>query len=314
MNVLGLHLDPVGLAAASIFLALVLVPEILRLVRRRRARTRARADGAVFMKRSAGGRPPLNAADVDDLIRWQTDHTLACAYVVVGDAPPVADVASRLGGGAWLPAGQDWPVGRNGRAMIFVAQVNFADVPPLPDYPDHGLLLFFISDDDVWGINFDDLEKSDARVIHVPDPGAPGRILRRPGPPAETSPFHDEDVKTHGRAVHFLASTMKPGRDDWRIEEPWPGWRARGGEARFGELLETPVDPEEGIYVGGHPCFTQTDPRGRGGGQDFDRVLLQVGSDDAFMWGDVGEASFLIRRADLLARNFSSILFTWDCH
>jgi uncharacterized protein YwqG len=48
--------------------------------------------------------------------------------------------------------------------------------------------------------------------------------------------------------------------------------------------------------------------------QDYDRVLLQMGSDDAFMWGDVGEAAFLIRRADLLARNFTSVLFTWDCH
>ena len=32
------------------------------------------------------------------------------------------------------------------------------------------------------------------------------------------------------------------------------------------------------------------------------------------MWGDVGAASFLIRRANLQARTFDRILFTWDCH
>jgi Domain of unknown function (DUF1963) len=133
VNFLGLHLNPGGLAAAFIFLSLVSLLEIVRFVRRRRVQARARADGAAFMKRSAEGRPPMNAADVDDLSRWQTDNTLPCAYMIVGDAPPEADLASRLGGAAWLPAGEDWPIGRNGRAMIFLAQVNFADVPPLPD-------------------------------------------------------------------------------------------------------------------------------------------------------------------------------------
>jgi hypothetical protein len=62
----------------------------------------------------------------------------------------------------------------------------------------------------------------------------------------ETSPFQDENVGTHGCAVRFLASAMKPTCADWRIAATWPGWWARGGEARFGDLLEMTANLEEG--------------------------------------------------------------------
>ena len=32
------------------------------------------------------------------------------------------------------------------------------------------------------------------------------------------------------------------------------------------------------------------------------------------MWGDVGEAVFMIRADDLAARDFSRVAFYWDCH
>lgn len=41
--------------------------------------------------------------------------------------------------------------------MKLLAQINFADMPGLPDFPDTGILQFYISvSDDVYGLNFDD--------------------------------------------------------------------------------------------------------------------------------------------------------------
>ena len=67
-------------------------------------------------------------------------------------------------------------------------------------------------------------------------------------------------------------------------------------------------------HVGGYPSFTQSDFREAGHYDDYDRTLLRLTSDAHIGWGDVGEAVFLIRRADLAARDFSRVAFSWDCH
>ena len=65
--------------------------------------------------------------------------------------------------------------------------------------------------------------------------------------------------------------------------------------------------------VGGHPSFTQQDPRHHNDLSDYTRVLLQVGYDDDVMFGDSGECTFFITEADLKARRFDRVLYNWDC-
>ena len=82
-------------------------------------------------------------------------------------------------------------------------------------------------------------------------------------------------------------------------------------QERIGQLAET---REFAHKVGGHPTFTQYDFREPGKHAEFDVLLLGLSSDDAIMWGDVGEASFMIRADDLARRDFSRVAFYWDCH
>jgi uncharacterized protein YwqG len=46
-------------------------------------------------------------------------------------------------------------------------------------------------------------------------------------------------------------------------------------------------------------------------------LLLQIDSSEAeadeICWGDVGVGNFFIRREDLRNRDFSKVLYTWDC-
>ena len=84
--------------------------------------------------------------------------------------------------------------------------------------------------------------------------------------------------------------------------------------ANVGDLLD-PLEVEQeppNQFVGGHPRFVQWDFRKPGFRDDFDRVLLQLDSQNGLIWGDCGWAVFMIRRDDLLARNFSRVAFSWE--
>ncbi len=67
-----------------------------------------------------------------------------------------------------------------------------------------------------------------------------------------------------------------------------------------------------GHKLGGYPFFTQEDPRPRA---DDYLLLFQMDSDgDAdILWGDCGVGNFFIREQDLKNRDFSRVLYSWDC-
>ncbi|MBL0916883.1 MAG: DUF1963 domain-containing protein, partial [Sphingopyxis sp.] len=67
-------------------------------------------------------------------------------------------------------------------------------------------------------------------------------------------------------------------------------------------------------HVGRPAGFTQSDWRAEPAYQDVDRVLLNLWSDDHIMWGDSGQGQFMIRREDLLKRDFSKVFYQWDCY
>ena len=76
----------------------------------------------------------------------------------------------------------------------------------------------------------------------------------------------------------------------------------------------------EGHRIGGYPFFTQDDPRAYLPHlQQHTILLLQLDSDsgngdaDKVLWGDYGVGNFFITPEDLQRRDFSRVLFTWDC-
>ena len=93
-------------------------------------------------------RPSREAADlaagpwVDRLVR-------PCARIDLGP-PARSPVASCIGGIPYLPIGTAWPT-HDGSPAVFVCQVNFADVPRVPDFPSAGLLQWFVATDEAFG-------------------------------------------------------------------------------------------------------------------------------------------------------------------
>ncbi len=247
---------------------------------------------------------------------------------------------SKVGGTPYLPRGEAWPVDKNGTPMVFLAQVNCAQLAALPDFPHTGLLQFFTGADDVFGLDFDDMTNNAGfRVFYreTVDPSVTAAEVPVPEKPEEDyTPLGDRPC----RIVFQPALRQQVPESDFlfeslfvqvwnrrRPEKPlktlWDFYNLFPKEERDYELF-TPEDEDEEDcthhQLGGFPFFTQSDPRGeKAEYEDFDTLLFQLDSDmaedrrDLVFWGDCGVANFFISREALLRRDFSRVLYNWDC-
>ncbi len=223
---------------------------------------------------------------------------------------------SKLGGEPFWPNDRPVPTGSLGENLFFLAQINFSEMPPLENFPKKGLLQFWIADDDGFGLDFDNGEnQADFRAVFFPDfdEKKPGERLTdfsylkkmedMPIDAEATYLIDFEEVTeivpmTDYRFEQKLGADFfqKFGADEWAIQE---------------QLEETLLAP--GHKIGGYAHFTQEDPRTA---DDPMVLLFQLDSDDEIgcAWGDDGVANFFIREKDLLAGDFSRVLFNWDCY
>ncbi len=221
---------------------------------------------------------------------------------------------SKVGGQPYLPKGTPFPTAPDGRELVFLAQVNFADMPRLEPFPEHGIVQFYINDDDLYGMDFDDGENPDSfRVlffpIPVPDESAlQTRFIQRDD--YDLLPHHPE---VSHPLVFERAEEVAP-ITDYRFWQTFgTGFFQQFGEQEwdvqdaFGRAVRS-----QGHKVGGYAFFTQDDPRRA---DDPMLLLFQLDSDEGMdlMWGDMGVGHFFIREKDLAARNFSRVLYDWDC-
>ncbi|ANY18701.1 hypothetical protein A6F68_00166 [Tsuneonella dongtanensis] len=276
----------------------------------------------------AGGLPPLDLpvddtpADKEAVRRfraWQKENALPAIFLEpVGPALSTPG-GSRIGGPVWLPAGETWPADAKGVPMTFLGQVDFASLPRLEDYPEAGVLQFFIGHDIYFGADLDRPEGGSFRVLWRPaldGPGAMhlGKVRNDPRHNFDpNSPLEPRSVTT-GYRLAGRAGVHEPTINDWRFHRDLRDiaeGRGRGGVNRLVNAQFT-ARPER-HHIGGNPEFTQDDWRGTPAYNDYDRVLLNLWSDRTVMWGDMGQGQFMIRRADLLARDFSRVAYQWDC-
>ena len=119
-------------------------------------------------------------------------------------------------------------------------------------------------------------------------------------------------VQTEGRAVLFGIGDMAPSMADHRAIALMNAMPDEAADALY-DAYDARVPPLPDVWLGGHPDFTQADVREDPRYREHTEVLLQVSVSDAVMFGDSGEASFLIRPADLAAGRFERAVYTWDC-
>jgi uncharacterized protein YwqG len=242
---------------------------------------------------------------------------------------------SKAGGHPYLPKISDYPLNQAGRPLHFLAQLNLRELPKVPDFPERGILSFFIDlNDDVFGMNFDQKDdQAGFRVLFFEDVEENEELLTTDFSSIDEDRSNCEyDVLEGGEyRIQGRASSMFNSTGDHRFDELigessldyFEGLAEQEmpeGYEEVDDLYNDYSNPEGGVHhqMGGYPYFTQMDPREDG--SEYDTLLFQLDSDYdksngkyAVIWGDVGICNFFINESDLKALRFDRILFNWDC-
>jgi len=227
----------------------------------------------------------------------------------------VSPWSSKVGGIPYFPKVGSWPTSREGTPLYFLAQINFEEMPSLSPFPSKGIVQFFIGDDDLYGMDFDDGENQDHfRVIYYPELISDLNLLYDSIPTStedyELLPHHPEDTFA---LQYSIEEEILPVTDYHFSERFGAGFFQQFGEKEwevyedFGRKVRS-----DGHKIGGYAYFTQDDPRRL---EDPMLLLFQLDSDEKMdlMWGDMGVGHFFIRATDLERRDFSRVLYDWDC-
>ena len=225
---------------------------------------------------------------------------------------------SKFGHYPCMPIGFDYPKDAEGKYMYPLAQINFKEMPELTGYPVSGYLQFYISGfDEVYGLDFDNpQDQKNFRVLYFEESDVQNYK-------ADFS-FLDDVMESDMSPVHRPHALSFAKKDEFvGIGDAW--YEARSGIDLFSVAEKYPSikdDLENALYensqpnghkIGGYAYFTQSDPRG------YDKrfkdyiLLFQLDSDDHIMWGDVGVANFFIHPDDLAKKDFSKVMYNWDC-
>ncbi|MDM5299924.1 YwqG family protein [Bacillus pumilus] len=230
---------------------------------------------------------------------------------------------SKIAGDPYFPKTDEYPVDGDGHPMKLLAQLNFAQLPKLKDYPETGILQIFISvHDDLYGMNIDHkTQQADFRIKFIEEPFlAEEELLTDFSFVKMPDEFYFPVTKEGAITGELTTETISV--EDFRFEkvvgkQSWDLFEEMSDdpdevEALLDEFYET--ESGFGHKMGGYPGFTQEDPRVYVD-QEHTVLLLQIDSDDEvdLMWGDCGIANFFIKPEDLKLKKFEHVIYNWDC-
>lgn len=238
------------------------------------------------------------------------EHLLPTLTLRPGRTLHAAQATSAVGK-PWLPAGR-WPRDAKGVPMLFLVQLDFAELPTLPGFPDAGLLLLFVPNDSTLGLRFG--ADNEYAAVFLPDPEA-------------ESPHDHAEARTFEGGHRQSPLTSKHTALAWKLhlQPPIPGDRrfevlpgADGLKAKARDQLHArwrnPQQFGGNHRLGGYADFVQGEDPRKGDTEGYVHLLSLDSYDEwGFMFGDGGLAHFFIAPEDLAACRFDRMLWFWDC-
>lgn len=233
---------------------------------------------------------------------------------------------SKIGGIGYVPRDAKIPEDSKGTQLRLLAQLRCAEIT-LEDFPHQGLLQFWILNDDVSGLNFDDNTLQDTfRVLYFKEPDRTVTEKEVREKMQDMSSDEEDYFPVRGcYGLAFSAGMDTISSSDYRFEsrikelvqQDYPEEAERLLENIDDFIDENGEDWGGGHKIGGYPGFTQWDPRG--GGDSHDMLLFQLDSDchnsqDRVLWGDCGIGNFFINWEKLKSCDFRDVIYNWDCY
>ena len=235
---------------------------------------------------------------------------------------------SKVMGLPYVPKGAEIPQTANGDKMMMIAQINCDDLQGLADFPEKGILQFFVANDSLMGLDLGQTVQNGFRVIYHEEIGKfyNTEKLKDIYNPQKFEEYGvTEDNQSY--KMNFELQTEKERFEDFfedifdKICEEKSLDPAQ--ELKLYEKLQDLIDYSDDYHsqCEGFPYFTQEDPRKyEEKYQKYDTLLFQLDSEHdktKGKWkvciGDAGVINFFINRENLKKKDFSEILYNWDC-
>ncbi|KGR84581.1 YwqG family protein [Lysinibacillus odysseyi] len=207
---------------------------------------------------------------------------------------------SKLGGCPYLKSVEEYPTDEAGEPMLFLAQINMADLENLAELPEKGLLQFYVANTDLFGLEdpvlvkyIEDYEENEEHIV-------------------KKHPYENEEYKgnlpfSDSGKMYFKTREMPMSSSLDLFQEIFAN---KLSEAEYEKLSEDCYSSDS--RVGGYPYFVQNDYIGF---DDDDFLLLQLDIDEecGIMFGDSGNCVFSIPKDALKNRDFSKVVYDWQC-
>lgn len=242
-----------------------------------------------------------------------------------GSQPGLFD--SKFGGFPYWDPVMPYPADSTGEKLVLLAQINFDQFHADEPLPQGGMLQFFAGQDDCFGMEWSGGRSNGFRVVYHEriDPSVTEEQLKPLNIPTHADVEYWPVMQSGAVTLEKTTGYINP--EDFRFTEIYD----RAFQAVTGEPAESGTDGlrEEvehyfydqlwatGSHLLGWPHFTQADPREEDG--RYGTLLFQMDSDwteteTYVMWGDAGVGNFFIDPERLKQRDFSDVLYNWDCY
>ena len=275
----------------------------------------------------------ITLEDINKVIeKIKNDNTHECINIMIEENNNLGITDSKFGGIPYIANDSNVPKDSNDMQLSLLAQINCTELPENNLYPKVGLLQFWISRNETFGLN----NREDYRVKYIKEieDGITNEDvlnkynLLNEDNDEEYSPFNKENTSF---ALKFEKGMSTITSNDFQFEELtlqtirelFPNENVKDLYNDLDqEVFNTLFKAFTGVNhaIGAYPTFTQWDPRNPDEPNAYGITLLQVDSQwesdpnsSQIMWGDCGVANFFINKEKLENLEFEDVLFNWDC-
>ncbi|WP_314291841.1 YwqG family protein [Leptotrichia massiliensis] len=235
---------------------------------------------------------------------------------------------SKIEGIPYIPKGRKIPTNSKGQQFMFLAQINCEDLKGLEDFPQEGILQFWVLGEDLLGLDFDDYTNRDGfDVIYyekIEDYYSEDEFKEMYNPYKFDLKYMEILIASEPCKMKFSLEKQKESFNyelldnlfKEVLEEESLGFNEKD---KLYEEVEKLYDDEfyeeiVGTKCNGFPYFTQWEPRDDKQMKEYDTSLFQIDSGKEVMIGDSGVMHFFINREKLKNKDFSDVFYHWDCY
>ena len=258
----------------------------------------------------------------------ETAKEMIVADASVNASKEIKITDSKIEGIPYIPKGKKIPTNSKEQQFMFLAQINCEDLKGLEDFPQEGILQFWILGEDLLGLDFDDYTNRDGfDVIYyekIEDYYSEDEFKEMYNPYKFDLKYMETLIASEPCKMKFSLEKQKESFNyellDNLFKEVLEEKNLEFNEKdKLYEEVEKLYDDEfyeeiVGTKCNGFPYFTQWEPRDDEQMKEYDTSLFQIDSGKEVMIGDSGVMHFFINREKLKNKDFSDIFYHWDCY